>query len=328
MRLWVQRGANGPARGDVAPRDAVAAMKTVDGKAMGWREENRELRKSKEAAPRRALRRAWLRFALLGTAVFLLNAALAARPRPAPGAALPAAGAPASDVDLLVRAALARGYAQSDPVVRRRLAMNLRFALGAADESDDRLAERGLAMGMHRTDLVARRRLAERVALEIEAAARAREPEEAELRAWYRSHAARFSVPARIRLRQIPMATAGLARGWLPRLPSAAATAEAAGIALPLPREVSLRSRDEVARLFGGRFADAVFELPPGRWAGPIDSPYAFHLVRVEERVAPHPIPFENVRSAVRESLLEERAQTALRQQIARWRRGQEGGGS
>jgi parvulin-like peptidyl-prolyl isomerase len=271
-------------------------------------------------APRRgAARRAWRRFALLGTALFLVNAALAVRPRPAPVA--PAGGA-ASDEEVLVRQALARGYQETDPVVRRRLAMNLRFALGADGESDQRLAAQGVALGMHETDLVVRRRLAERIALEIEAAARAREPDEAELRAWYHAHLPRFTLPARVHLRQIPMATAEGARAWLIRLPGGRAAAEAAGIALPLPREVRAGSRTELARLFGGQFADAVFLLPTGRWSGPIASPYAVHLVLVEGREPARPMPFAAARSAVRESLLEERAEDALRRQIVQWRRG------
>lgn len=276
--------------------------------------------------PAAATRRAWLRFGALGGLLFLLSPILAPPPR-LPGVAS-AAARPGrlSDQEILVRQALARGYEWSDPVVRRRLAMNLRFALGGADTSEDGLVARALAMGMQNSDLVVRRRLAERVSLEVQAAARAKEPTEAELRAWVRAHPERFTAPARIHLQQIPMASAALARTWLPQLPDRIAEARSRGMPLPLPRDLPGRSQAELARLFGGRFARAVFALAPGSWAGPIRSPYAFHLVRVEARTPAHPIPFAQVRSAARESLLEERAHDALHEQIARWRARAPGG--
>lgn len=269
-----------------------------------------------------ATRRAWLRFLVCGGALFALSGLLAPS-RPPAGVSSGARGraAPLSDQELLLRRALARGYQWSDPVVRRRLAMNLRFALGVRDASQDQLVTRALAMGMEETDLVVRRRLAERISLEIQAAARAKEPSEAELRAWIRAHPQRFTAPARIHLQQIPLPSAARARVLLRRLGAGQAAISAAAMALPVPRDLPDRSQAELARLLGGRFAERAFALPVGKWAGPLRSPYAFHLVRVVSRTGPHPIPFARVRSAARESLLEERAQRALREQLSRWRR-------
>lgn len=272
------------------------------------------------ASPGPATRRAWLRFLVLGGALFALSGLFAPSRPPAGVSAGRAGAAPLSDEELLVRRALARGYQWSDPVVRRRLAMNLRFALDVRDESQDGLVARALTMGMGETDLVVRRRLAERISLEIQATARAKEPSQAELRAWALAHPLRFTAPARIHLQQIPLPSAAGARGLLPHLAAGRASLLDGGMALPVPRDLPDRSQADLARLLGGRFARRVFALPTGRWVGPIRSPYAFHLVRVVARTPAHPIPFARVRSAVRESLLEERARDAVREQIARWR--------
>lgn len=49
---------------------------------------------------------------------------------------------------------------------------------------------------------------------------------------------------------------------------------------------VTAAQRPEVADRFGPQFADAVFALEPGTWAGPIASAYGQHLVLVTEHAA------------------------------------------
>ena len=51
-----------------------------------------------------------------------------------------------------------------------------------------------------------------------------------------------------------------------------------------VPDELEPTSRREVVGLFGEVFADAVLALPPGRWAGPVESGYGSHLVLVTQR--------------------------------------------
>ena len=46
---------------------------------------------------------------------------------------------------------------------------------------------------------------------------------------------------------------------------------------------VTAAARRQVADRFGAEFADAVFALEPGAWAGPVASAYGQHLVLVTE---------------------------------------------
>jgi parvulin-like peptidyl-prolyl isomerase len=48
-----------------------------------------------------------------------------------------------------------------------------------------------------------------------------------------------------------------------------------------LQHEYPLQREQDVARIFGQRFAAALFELEPGEWHGPIPSGYGLHLAYV-----------------------------------------------
>ncbi len=66
-------------------------------------------------------------------------------------------------------------------------------------------------------------------------------------------------------------------------LPSPVARAPERGDRFMLQHDYSAQSPDDVRRAFGQRFADALFELEPGDWEGPVASGYGLHLVRVSD---------------------------------------------
>ena len=79
-----------------------------------------------------------------------------------------------------------------------------------------------------------------------------------------------------------------------------------------VPQEIELASRSEVARLFGEVFADAVLELEPGVWSGPVESGYGPHLVLVRERMAAAMPALDTVRPQVERELLDSRRREQL----------------
>ena len=250
-------------------------------------------------------RRTWLRFLAVGALLFTLDRSLATSPPPPAGL---------DDDALLVHEAFARGLHRSDDVVRRRLAQNLRFADPGEARSDDALVEDAIRLGMHESDLVVRRRLAQRMRLLLAETARGAEPSEAELRAYLAAHAERFTEPERVALEQLHFrdaarARAVLATGGEPR--------PDAGDALPLPRALPSHSRAELAARLGPAFAEAALSGPDGRWFGPVASSYGHHLVRIRERTPARVSPLAHVRGEVREALLVERAEAAVRASIA-----------
>lgn len=284
----------------------------------------------------RLLNRPLLRFALLGAllfaADFLWSARNAPAPVPAPGAAGAGAALPGDD-ELLFQEALARGWHRSDAIVRRRLARNMRFALeggaaGGEKREDAALVREAIALGMHRSDRVVRRRLVQKLRLQIHARARAQEPSEAELAAYLARHAARWTEPARRSLTQLYFRKLQDAEAALPSLPAlsalsnspapnAKAKALRVGDALPLPRHLAGRSRSDLERLFGPDFAAAAFDAPDAMWSGPIASSYGYHLVWIHGRRAAVLSKLSVVRPEVREALLYQRGQAALRSELA-----------
>jgi hypothetical protein len=150
-----------------------------------------------------------------------------------------------------------------------------------------------MAMGLDRDDTVIRRRLRQKLEFLAEDAATATPPSEAELAAWLESHAADYASPAEMSLRQVLVspeqrgpgaeAEAGRLLAELRRR-GADAPIERLGDASMLPQELELSSRDQIARVFGDAFADAVAKAGAGEWFGPVPSAYGLHLVLVRER--------------------------------------------
>lgn len=66
------------------------------------------------------------------------------------------------------------------------------------------------------------------------------------------------------------------------------------------------RTQDFVASHFGTPMAEAVFALQPddGRWHGPIESAYGYHLVLLTKRIDGFYPPLEEIEDAVREDAL------------------------
>jgi hypothetical protein len=178
---------------------------------------------------------------------------------------------------------------------------------------EELLAREARALGLDEDDTVVRRRLAQKMAFLVDDTARLAEPGDEELRAFFAAHPDRFRKPARVSFAQVYFSperrrdVAADARAALAAIPAAA---EAGAVGDPIPLDPAFRELDRgaVAGLFGEAFADAVFRLAPGRWAGPVASGYGLHLVRVSA-VTPAALPaFEAVRAEV----------------LAEWRREQE----
>lgn len=263
------------------------------------------------------MRRPLLRFLLLGTALFTLDRSLGERGGSI--AALPP-GVALSDDELLLREAIARGYPESDTVVRRRLAMNLRFAEGARGRGEDELVREALALGMDESDVVVQRRLVQKMRLTLANEARAAQPTDAELSAYLAAHRARWTEPARVRATQLYFATRARAAAVSARLPADPARALALGEPLPVAAQLPAHSQAELARELGAPFAAAVFALAPGAWSAPIASSVGWHRVFVQERSAARETPLAIVRGEVREALLAERDRAALRGALAQLR--------
>lgn len=199
------------------------------------------------------------------------------------------------DDELLVRAARARNWHRSDPVVQRRLIKNMRFLEDAGDAvSDASLLARAHALEMDQTDEVVRRRLVQRMRLSLAATASRDGPTNVELAGRFDADPEKFRRPDRVRLTQIYLsrdrhgnALEDRARALLEELIRESIPAGAAGERgdpFLLPAELAAASPRSLEARFGPEFATGVMTLPLQRWSGPVRSAYGLHLLWIHER--------------------------------------------
>ena len=167
------------------------------------------------------------------------------------------------------------------------------------------LYREALALGLDRDDQVVRRRLAQKIEFLAQDLATQGEPGEAELRTFYEEHPEIFEEPPRITFAHIYIntdqhgaASGEVAERQLAEL-EAGADPKLLGDRFMLQSEYLRKSPDEVARHFGREFAEAVFEIEPGTWVGPVRSGYGLHLVFVQGVEDAFMPPLEDVRQAV-----------------------------
>lgn len=190
------------------------------------------------------------------------------------------------------------------------------------------LAREAVRLGLDRDDVIVRRRLAQKMAFVSDDLAVVGEPAEADLRAYFDAHREAYTTPDLYALRHVffnpdrhGMALDADAQRALQRL-TRGANPNDVGDPFMLPRELADVSRDDIARDFGSKFADAVTTSKPGAWSGPVRSPFGVHLVKLESHAPSSVARFEDVRDRVREALLAQKQQesnaalrTKLRQQ-------------
>jgi hypothetical protein len=194
--------------------------------------------------------------------------------------------------------------------------------LVAARVREEILYREALALGLDKDDTIVKRRLAQKMEFLAEDVSGLREPAPDELRSWYGTHGERFALPGRRSFRHLYFSLdrrGARARDDAARARQRLAGAPvdgAAGLADPFMFQdhYADRTPEQVAGVFGVRFAETLFQLEPGAWQGPVESGLGWHLVWVTSS-APGRVPaFEEVEGAVRAAWMDEqRAETRRR---------------
>lgn len=178
------------------------------------------------------------------------------------------------------------------------------------------LYREALALGLDKDDSIVRRRLAQKMQFLTEDVAAAREPTTAELKAWYDKNRAMFAQPGRVSFRHLYFSPDQ--RGERARDDAMKALAMLAGqpedtkladsLADPFMFQDYYRERapEFLGKEFGPQFALAVAKLPPGKWMGPIESGFGWHLVFVDTLIPGRVPAFEEIEAEVKSAWLEE----------------------
>ncbi len=178
-----------------------------------------------------------------------------------------------------------------------------------------------IAMGLDKDDTIVRRRMRQKLEFLTEDTAAAAPSTDADLKEWLDKHPDKFRVEltlafSQVYFKAIPTGdnTSAAASKLLAQLDSAGESVAAAELGDPtlLPHQLPLSRVDEIASVFGDEFARRIAQLERGRWVGPIQSSYGWHLVYVSERTEGRPKPLSEVRDAVQREWL-----AARRKEIA-----------
>jgi len=164
-----------------------------------------------------------------------------------------------------------------------------------------------LALGLDSDDTVIRRRLRLKMEFMNDTAVDALTPTDADLETYLKAHAAEFEVDPTIAFQQVFLSPERHgskidqdAASILESLRVGASVDPATlGDATLLPYELPLTSKSAISQTFGSEFAEAICNLDPGHWTGPVKSDYGLHVVHVSERKAGRLPQLDEARAAV-----------------------------
>jgi hypothetical protein len=181
------------------------------------------------------------------------------------------------------------------------------------------LYREALAMGLDKDDTIVRRRLAQKLEFLSQDLIQPSPPTEEELLAYFETHLDRYRAPDLITLTQIffdpdkrdaqALEEAEIVKVKLEALPQPPPDSRDFGDSFMLQSYYPERSEAEMAKLFGGGFAQSVFDLKPEQWHGPVLSGYGVHLVYVHQRQVTPPPTFSQVEERVRQDWADDKRQ-------------------
>lgn len=168
-----------------------------------------------------------------------------------------------------------------------------------------------------------RQRVGESILIEkvvYEAVGKALEPDDEELLRYFRGHAGEFSLGERLHLRQIVVRTREEAEALRVRVTKGESFMELARRHSLTPDaeqggDVGTFSRGEMPPEFNQAFNLDVNQVSPV-----VQSSYGYHLFWVIEKIPSRLVPFEEVRTQVRDRMLQERRENAYKTWLKRLR--------
>jgi hypothetical protein len=189
---------------------------------------------------------------------------------------------------------------------------------------EDILYREALALGLDQGDTIVKRRLAQKMDFLAQDVTALRDPSREELTAWFENNQERFRQPPRASFHHLYFSfdqRQGRAQEDARHVLATQAGKKAGEVAEDTVGDRFMfqsfypdKTPDQVAQVFGTKFAAAQFQLTPGVWQGPIESGYGWHLVFVEA-LTPGRVPaFEEIETSVQSEWLAEQRAEARRQ--------------
>lgn len=159
------------------------------------------------------------------------------------------------------------------------------------------LYQEALRLGLDQEDSIVRRRLVQKLGFIAESEI-APAPELGQLEQFYQQHLADYTLPERYSLQQLYFQQLADAEHALTQI-NAGTEAQELGESSMLNPSYAYRSALDLNATFGAGFSDQLASLEVGRWQGPLQSGFGFHLLFIN---AVHPeqvTPLEAVQQQV-----------------------------
>jgi peptidyl-prolyl cis-trans isomerase C len=178
------------------------------------------------------------------------------------------------------------------------------------------LAREAMALGLDKDDTIVKRRMAQKMEFLMEDVSALREPPEDELKLWFEQNPQRFAFAGLVSFRHLYFspdsrgahardAAADVLRNLVDK-PEESPELERLSDPFMFQDFYSERSHDQVAGIFGSKFAQALFELKEGKWQGPIESGLGWHLVWIASMTSGRVPAFEEVEATVKSEWIDE----------------------
>ncbi len=184
-----------------------------------------------------------------------------------------------------------------------------------------------LAMELGREDVIVRQRLVQKLRFLVEEVATAQAPSDEELRELFDQMSERFLEPERFSFSHVYFRNTREdartdAQQSLEQL-QGAADKSPQQLGDPFMRRYHYANQDkpQITESFGGAFAAQVSSLSPGRWHGPFQSVYGWHLVKLSEKRDSYIPAFDQVRGSVMAEWYQQQRDKANDEAFARLRK-------
>ena len=214
----------------------------------------------------------------------------------------------AVDAEVLYREARRLRLDFEDRSIRARLVSKMRAVSAHPAQDEETLYQEAVRLGLD-DDLVIKRMLRQKMRLLLQAAAHPAPLQEQDIQEYVTRHGDRFLQPATVTFSHVFLSARvrgdhldAEAEAILEQLRAGAPPPDAITALtdpFPLGHEQRAQSHDAMARVFGSGFAEQVFSLPLGTWAGPLASPFGLHLIWVHAKQPARMPPLDAVWSQV-----------------------------
>jgi PPIC-type PPIASE domain len=194
------------------------------------------------------------------------------------------------DVDRLVQ--------QFEATWRRPPTQEELSALVEAQLREEILVREAIALGLDQGDGIIRNRLAQKMTFLTTSVAQSMLPEDEILIAHMETNQDRFTVPGQLAFDQISLPEGADTDAALAAL-NAGVDPDEVGTRSLLPQRMPLTSAQAIDATFGRDFYASLIKFPLDAWAGPVQSGYGAHLVRLTDRKASRLPPLESIRDQV-----------------------------